>query len=203
MLYAWGATGVATLYKDCDEWRVSGKVIIWVRMWVVIQSPQASRFGGALERQIGTIGRTLDAMLLELGSQQLTHELHDTLTSEAAAIVNAHPITAILADINEPHPLPPAMLLPQTTCRLDTLLGSFTSQDLWPKEMEKGLTSCRPVLDQMEMWAYHQSANQDKMDPGDMELNSQRRPDEERAGPLKQLAPGQSWWCSQKQWQKS
>ena len=121
--------------------------------------PHTSSFGGALERQIGTIGCTLDAMLLELGSQQLTHELHDTLMWEAAAIVHAHPITAILADINEPHPLPPAMLLPQTTRRLDTLLGSFTSQDLWPKEMEKGLTSCRPVLDQMEMWAYRQSAN--------------------------------------------
>ena len=58
--------------------------------------PHTSSFGGALERQIGTIGRTLDAMLLELGSQQLTRELHDTLASEAAAIVNAHPITAIL-----------------------------------------------------------------------------------------------------------
>ena len=104
--------------------------------------------------------------------------------SEATAIVNAHLITAIPADINEPQPLPPAMLLPQTTCRLDTLLGSFTSQDLWPKEMEKGLTSCRPVLDQREMWAYRQSANQDKMDPGDMELNSQRGPVEGRAGPL-------------------
>ena len=91
--------------------------------------PHTSSFGGALEQQIGTIGRTLDAMLLELGSQQLTHELHDTLTSEATAIVNAHPITAIFANINEPHPLPPAMLLPQT-CRLDTLLGSFTLQDL-------------------------------------------------------------------------
>ena len=41
------------------------------------------------------------------------------------------------------------------------------------------------------------------MDPGDMELNSQRGPDEGRAGPLKQLAPGQSCGCSQKQWQMS
>ena len=36
------------------------------------------------------------------------------------------------------------------------------------------------------------------MDPGDMELNSQRGPDEGRAGSLKQLAPGQSCGCSQK-----
>ena len=60
----------------------------------------------------------------------ITHELLDSLMSEAAAIVNPYLITAIPADINEPQPLPPAMLLPQTTCRLDTLLGSFTSQDL-------------------------------------------------------------------------
>ena len=32
--------------------------------------PHTSSFGGALERQIGTIGRTLDAMLLELCTYQ-------------------------------------------------------------------------------------------------------------------------------------
>ena len=39
-------------------------------------NPQhASHFGGVWERQIGTIRRVLDAMLLEIGSSQLTHEL--------------------------------------------------------------------------------------------------------------------------------
>lgn len=36
---------------------------------------QASHFGRVWERQIGTITRILDAMLLEAGAQKLTHEL--------------------------------------------------------------------------------------------------------------------------------
>ena len=49
---------------------------------------------------------------------------------EVAAIVDAHSITAIPADINEPQPMSPAMLLTQMTCQLGTFLGSFSSQDL-------------------------------------------------------------------------
>ena len=37
--------------------------------------PHAPHFGNAWERQIGTIQRILDAMLLELGTRQLTHKL--------------------------------------------------------------------------------------------------------------------------------
>ena len=55
--------------------------------------PHTSSFSGAWERQTGTIGHILDAMVLKLGSRQLTHELHDTLMSEATAIVNAHPVS--------------------------------------------------------------------------------------------------------------
>ena len=51
--------------------------------------PHASHFGGVWERQIGTIHRLLDAMLLELGKPQLTHELLVTLLAEVSAIVNA------------------------------------------------------------------------------------------------------------------
>jgi len=60
--------------------------------------PHASHFGGAWESQIGTIRRILDAMLLETGSQKLTHELLVTLMSELAAIVHSRPITAIPSD---------------------------------------------------------------------------------------------------------
>lgn len=35
----------------------------------------ASHFGGVWERQIGTIRRVLDAVLLEIGTSQVTHEL--------------------------------------------------------------------------------------------------------------------------------
>ena len=73
--------------------------------------PHASHFGGALERQIGTIHRVLDAMLLELGPSQLTHELLTTLMAEVSAIVNARPNAAIPSDVGNPLPMSPAMLL--------------------------------------------------------------------------------------------
>ena len=58
--------------------------------------PHASHFGGAWERQMGTIRRVLDAMFAELGSAQLTHELLVTLMAEVTAIVNARPIVLVL-----------------------------------------------------------------------------------------------------------
>ena len=73
--------------------------------------PHASHFGGVWERQIGTIRRVLNAMLLELGGSQLTHELLVTLMAEVTAIVNARPITTIPSNSDEPQPLSPAMLL--------------------------------------------------------------------------------------------
>ena len=94
---------------------------------MVIQSPHASRFGGAGGRQIGTIRYIVDAMLFELWLLELTHELLDSLVLEGAVIVNAHPIAAIPADINEAQPMSPAMLLTQMTCPLGTFLGSFSS----------------------------------------------------------------------------
>ena len=55
----------------------------------IFTPPHASLYGGNSEHQIGTIRCIFDAMLLELGVRQLTHELLVTLISEAAAIVNA------------------------------------------------------------------------------------------------------------------
>ena len=45
--------------------------------------PHSSHFGRIWERQIGTISRVLDAMLLELGKHQLTHELLTTLLADS------------------------------------------------------------------------------------------------------------------------
>ena len=77
--------------------------------------PHASHFGGVWERQIGTIRRVLDAMFLELGRSQLTHELLVTLMTEVTAIVNARPLTTVPSDADEPQPLSPAMLLTMKT----------------------------------------------------------------------------------------
>ena len=49
--------------------------------------PHTSHYGGVWERQIGTIRRILDAMPLELGARQLTHELLTTLISEVAKVL--------------------------------------------------------------------------------------------------------------------
>ena len=91
----------------------------------------ASHFGGAWERQIGTIRRILDAILLETGSQKLTHELLVTLMSELAVIVHSRPVTAIPSDTDEPLPLRPSTLLMQKTRPLGPLPGQFVSQDLY------------------------------------------------------------------------
>ena len=95
--------------------------------------PHASHFGGVWERQIRTIRRVLDAMLLELGKPQLTHELLVTLLAEVSAIVNARPIATIPSDVEDPQPLSPTMLLTLKTCPLLPPYGNFTPQDLYAR----------------------------------------------------------------------
>ena len=61
--------------------------------------PHTSHFGGVWERQINTIRGVLDAMFIELGQSQLTHELL------SICIVNASPIAALPSDTDDPQPL--------------------------------------------------------------------------------------------------
>ena len=95
--------------------------------------PHASHFGGAWERQIGTIRRVLDAMLVQLGSPQLTHEPLVTLMAEVTAIVNARPIAAMPTDTDEPQPLSPSMLLTMKTRPLGPPPGNFVPVDLYAR----------------------------------------------------------------------
>ena len=95
--------------------------------------PYASHFGGTWERQIGTIRRVLDAMFLELGGSQLTHELLVTLMAGVTAIVNARPITTVLSDTEEPEPLSPSMLLTMKTRPLGPPPGEFLPVDLYSR----------------------------------------------------------------------
>lgn len=96
--------------------------------------PHASHFGGVWERQIGTIRRILDAMFLEIGSSQLTHELPTTLMAEVTGIVNSRPISAIPSDTDEPQPLTPNALLTMKTRPLAPHPGVFTPQDLYAQK---------------------------------------------------------------------
>ena len=95
--------------------------------------PHASHFGGAWERQIGTIRRVLDAMFAELGSAQLTHELLVTLMAEVTAIVNARPIALVPTDVEEPQPLSPSMLLTMKARPAGTPPGVFVRTDLYAR----------------------------------------------------------------------
>lgn len=95
--------------------------------------PHASHFGGVWERQIGTIRRILDSMLLKVGPQQLTHELLVTLMAEVSAIVNARPIASLPTCTDHPQPLSPAMLLTMKTRPLLSPPGVFVSQDLYSR----------------------------------------------------------------------
>ena len=99
----------------------------------IFNPPRASHFGGAWERQIGTIRRVLDAMFAELGSAQLTHEVLVTLMAEVSAIVNARPISAIPTDTDEPQPLSPSMLLTLKTRPLGPPPGTFVPPDVYAR----------------------------------------------------------------------
>ena len=70
--------------EQCCEW--------------VFDPPHASHFGGVWERQIDTVRRVLDAMLMKIGRSQLTHELLVTLMAEVTGIVNSRPIATIPSD---------------------------------------------------------------------------------------------------------
>ena len=95
--------------------------------------PHTSHFGGAWERQIGTIRRVLDGMFLSLRSHQLTHELLITLIGEVMGIVNSRPIAMISTDPKQTQPLSPNSLLTVKTRPLLPPPGVFLPQDLYSR----------------------------------------------------------------------
>ena len=86
--------------------------------------------GGAWERMIGIARRIIDAMLLELPTKQLTHEVLVTLMAEVSAIVNNRPLVPVPNDPEAPDILTPAMILTQKTLPLLPPPGKFTPDDL-------------------------------------------------------------------------
>ena len=70
----------------------------------ILNPPYATHFGGAWERQIGTIRRVLDAMFAEPGSHQLRHELLVTLMAEVTAAVYL-PYQQTQMNLSRCHPL--------------------------------------------------------------------------------------------------
>ena len=120
-------------FKEMDKERVQRYVMEQGCEWK-FNPPHASHFGGVWERQIGTIRRVLDAMLLKIGASQLDDELLLTLMAEVSSIVNNRPITVISADADEPVPLSPAMLLTMKQKPLFPPLGVFVREDLYARK---------------------------------------------------------------------
>jgi len=118
--------------SELDQCKVKGYANNHGCEWI-FNPPHASHFGGAWERQIGTIRLVLEAMFAKLGSHQLTHELLVTLMAEVTAIVNARPISAIPTDADEPQPLSPSMLLTMKTRPLGPPPGNFVPPDVYAR----------------------------------------------------------------------
>ena len=127
-----GKSELGDALSEMDQRQVKGYVNNHGCQWI-FNPPHASHFGGAWERQIGTICRVLEAMFAELGSHQLTHELLVTLVAEVTAIVNTRPISAIPTDANEPQPLSPSMLLTIKTRSLGPPPGNFVLPDVYTR----------------------------------------------------------------------
>ena len=127
-----GKSELGDALREMDQCQVKGYVNNHGCEWI-FNPPHASHFGGAWERQIGTIRRVLGAMFAELGSHQLTHELLVTLMAEVTAIVNARPISAIPTDADEPQPLSPSMLLTMKTRPLGPPPGNFVPPDVYAR----------------------------------------------------------------------
>ena len=76
--------------------------------------PHASEFGGVWEREIRSVRKILDALLVQ---QALTDESLHTLLCEVEAVMNSRPLTHVSSDHRDPSPLTPndLLLLKSTT----------------------------------------------------------------------------------------
>lgn len=90
----------------------------------------ASHMGGSWERLIGVARRILDAMLLQKGTNHLTHEILSTFMAEVMAIINARPLVPISTDPEMPAVLTPAMLLTQKMSAVTAPSGDFCTAPL-------------------------------------------------------------------------
>lgn len=79
---------------------------------------------------IGIARRILDAMLLEVSSTRLTHEVLTTLMAEVLAIMNAQPIVPVSMDPEMTAVLTPAMLLTQFFFKLQQHLQETSTSKI-------------------------------------------------------------------------
>ena len=110
----------------------------------IFNSPHSSHMGGVWERIIGITRRILDAMLMDLPSKNLTHDVLVTLMAEVCAILNSRPITTISTDPECPEVLSPSMLLTQKSDCITALPREFNLKDMYKSQwkMVQHLANC-------------------------------------------------------------
>ena len=100
----------------------------------VFNPPHASHAGGAWERMIGIARRILNAMLAELPTRHLTHDVLSTLMAEITAIINNRPLVPVSSDPTVPEILTPATILSMKTTPTVAPPGSFNQRDLYASQ---------------------------------------------------------------------
>jgi hypothetical protein len=86
--------------------------------------------GGIWEWMIGRAWNVLDAMLHELPTKELTHEVLTTLMAEVSAIMNSRPLVPVSTNPEAPGILSCSMILTQKPSPLPPPPGKFTAKDL-------------------------------------------------------------------------
>jgi hypothetical protein len=122
-------TDLATALQEMKNEQISSYLARQECEWLF--NPQhASHAGGIWERVIGMTRKILDAMLHELPTKQLTHEVLTTLMAEVSAIMNSRPLVPVSTDTEAPEILSPSMILTQNPSPLPPPPGKFTPKDL-------------------------------------------------------------------------
>ena len=99
----------------------------------IFHPPTASNFGGIWEREIRTVKKVLNALLLEQRIK-LSDDNLSTLMCEVEAIMNQRPLTTVSDDPLDPQPLTPNdLLLTQSHEKITFTPGLFSSNDTYTK----------------------------------------------------------------------
>jgi len=90
--------------------------------------------GGAWERMIGTARRILEALLTDISTKNLTHDILVTFMAEVCAIVNARPIVPVGVDSDNPQILSPSTILNQKFDHSTPVVQQLNVRDIYKAE---------------------------------------------------------------------
>ena len=100
-------TELATALQEMKNEQISSYLARQECEWL-FNPPHASHAGGIWERMIGMTRKILDAMLHELPTKQLTHQVITTLMAEVSTIMNSRPLAPVSTDPEAPEILSPS-----------------------------------------------------------------------------------------------